>query len=191
MKHFSIDWFTEHIPVWNAVLGDRRNQRVLEIGSLEGRSALWFLERVINEDGHIWCVDPWEPYPEFPEMHRGMWKEIEDNFDQNVKGYANLTKIKAHSSEALPYLMGIIKTPFDIIYVDGSHMTKTCLMDMVMGWEMLAVGGIMIVDDYEWDTRDKKQNPKLAANSFIECYEGHCKALYSERQVMLKKLEVA
>ena len=44
-KDFSCDWTTHHITMWAGVLEAFRDRpaRVLEIGSWEGRSALFFL----------------------------------------------------------------------------------------------------------------------------------------------------
>ena len=56
-KDFSCDWTTNRIPLWLDVLEDYRDRpvRVLEIGSWEGRSALFFLNYL--RQCHLVCVD--------------------------------------------------------------------------------------------------------------------------------------
>ena len=40
---------------------------------------------------------------------------------------------------------------FDFIYIDGSHMRVDVLLDAVLAWQLLKPGGIMALDDYEWN----------------------------------------
>ena len=47
-RFFNEDWFSGHIPLWETLFADRKGcPRLagLEIGSYEGRSASWLLER--------------------------------------------------------------------------------------------------------------------------------------------------
>lgn len=57
-KDFSCDWTTGNIPVWANILHEHRHRavRVLEIGSWEGRSALFFLNYLPK--AYIVCIDP-------------------------------------------------------------------------------------------------------------------------------------
>jgi len=59
---FTEDWFTNNIPTWNKVLGNLRNKPVkfLEIGSFEGRSAVWALENILtHKQSELYCIDHW------------------------------------------------------------------------------------------------------------------------------------
>ena len=65
MTTFTSDWFTSSIPPWRRhvvpVLAGRENVRWLEVGTHEGRSALWTLDNVLTGRGSsITCVDKWE-----------------------------------------------------------------------------------------------------------------------------------
>src|SRR5919108_3146648 len=75
---FSEDWVGDSWLGWSRVLGrlkGRSDVQALEIGSFEGRSALWFLENVLTgERSSITCVDIWAgPY--------------EKTFDANMKAF--------------------------------------------------------------------------------------------------------
>jgi hypothetical protein len=64
------------------------------------------------------------------------------------------------------------KSSFDLVYVDGSHQAPDVLMDAVLGFNLLRVGGVMIFDDYTWfeklpQGKDPLRCPKLAIDSFI------------------------
>ena len=60
---FTRDHVSEHAGDWTAALEIYRGRpdlRMLEIGSLEGRSAIWFLEHVLTHPtATIVCLDPW------------------------------------------------------------------------------------------------------------------------------------
>ena len=54
-KEFATDWTSWHFPNWTKLLNSRRNRalRVLEIGSWEGRSALFFLNYLPRASAHL------------------------------------------------------------------------------------------------------------------------------------------
>jgi hypothetical protein len=50
---FTVDWFSHNVPRWTEQLGafaGRPDLRFLEIGSFEGRSAVWLLEHVLTHE---------------------------------------------------------------------------------------------------------------------------------------------
>jgi hypothetical protein len=81
--HFSEDWATENTTNWSRILRGfkgKANVHALEVGSFEGRSALWFLENILTHPtDSITCVDIWVgPY--------------EKLFDDNFRAYPEPTK---------------------------------------------------------------------------------------------------
>jgi hypothetical protein len=120
---FSEDWMSDDTELWARVLAPVRGKpgiHALEVGSFEGRSALWFLENVLTDPtSTLTCVDIWVgPY--------------EKTFDENIKAYGRprkVIKIKSRSDEALRKL---VPKSFDFIYIDGSHEAKDVLVDAVM-----------------------------------------------------------
>jgi hypothetical protein len=64
-KAFSTDWTSTHIPTWTSVLDERRSaiQDVLEIGSWEGRSAIFSLRYFFQ--CHIVRIDTFAGSREF------------------------------------------------------------------------------------------------------------------------------
>ena len=87
---FTQDWFSHNIPVWEqlkSLLPERKS--FLEIGSFEGRSAVWIVENMMNPGDWIDCVDTWEG----SEEHKnGELSGAEDRFDHNI--IAALTAIR-------------------------------------------------------------------------------------------------
>ena len=67
VEQFTHDWFSHNIPNWALWLADFKYKpglRGLEIGSLEGRSAVWLLKNILtHETSSLDCCDlcesPW------------------------------------------------------------------------------------------------------------------------------------
>ena len=128
--------------------------RVLEIGSWEGRSALFFLNYLPLSS--IVCIDPFEGNVEHQlDAHfRQLVPKAEAQFDCNLAAFADrVEKIKGSSTTVLPTL-GVSGRRFDLAYVDGSHMAADVYSDAVLTWPMIEPGGIVIFDDYEWELMD-------------------------------------
>ena len=56
---------------------------------------------------------------------------------------------------------------FDFIYVDGSDV----LVDLVLGFRLLTIGGLCICDDYLWEGQsDPRHSPKMAIDAFSSIF---------------------
>ena len=163
---FSEDWVTDNSASWERVLSGfkgKANIHALEIGSFEGRSALWFLENVLTDPtASMTCVDIWA----------GGYEKL---FDENIKAYGQpnkLVKVKSRSDEALRKLD---RDRFDFIYIDGSHMAKDVLVDAVLAWDLLKPGGYIIFDDYNWYGPRSRLvpnfTPKIAVDAFVKIFD--------------------
>jgi len=180
---FTSDWVTYNVPQWEQALAQvkgKPNIRALEIGSYEGRSAVWFLENILmHPSSSITCVDIFE----IP--------VVESRFDRNILASRSLNKVvklKGRSDEALKYLKPVT---FDFIYIDGSHDAKDVLVDAVLAWELLKPSGVIIFDDYAWHGFDSRlgrhRRPMLAIDAFLEVYTPYAELLHKEYQVILRK----
>src|SRR5512139_4290639 len=117
MAEFTVDWTSHNSPIWEKLFGSARNApvKILEIGSWEGRSAIWFLDYLPHSK--ITCVDTFAGGDE----HWAMTElpSIEKRFDANLAPYADrCEKIKDTSHKALGNL-GIDRRRFNVIYIDG------------------------------------------------------------------------
>src|SRR4051794_28732117 len=110
-------------------MAGQQNMEFVEIGSFEGRSTCWLLEKILTGTGsRINCVDPWVG-------------PIYERFKDNVRPWSE--KVVMHrgkSEDMLPRITG----PFDMVYIDGLHMGFNVLQDAVLTWNKLKVGGVMI-----------------------------------------------
>jgi predicted O-methyltransferase YrrM len=190
-KTFSSNWAAEHFFRWAELLHQLRDKpaRILEIGSWEGRSALFFVNYLPLS--HIVCVDPFggnvehrlDPY--FAELAL----KAESQFDSNLRAFGNrVEKIKGSSATVLPEL-GISQRCFDLAYIDGSHLAADVYRDAVLTWPMMEREGIVIFDDYEWDLMNEElERPKLGIDAFLTAFSGQYKEVHRGYQIVIAKL---
>jgi predicted O-methyltransferase YrrM len=182
---YTEDWFSHVEPVWGEILYRFPPTRLLEIGSYEGRSACFLIERLaVNRPIELHCVDTWEGGIEHD---RGAMSSVEARFDSNiaiarqrVRCSVNFFKHKARSSDALARLLANgARERFDLIYVDGSHQAPDVLTDAVLAFQLLKVGGVLIFDDYVWSMEDDDfyQMPKPAIDAFVNIHRRKLKLL--------------
>jgi predicted O-methyltransferase YrrM len=201
-----------HIPTWTTYkenFYNKPNVRALEIGSFEGQSTIWIAENYCNGEGsYVDAVDTWEGSIEHSNKEKS---NLFERFCFNVNNFLTAKKITINRGFSSDVLMKIIqeirsgnREAYDFIYVDASHTAKDVLSDAVLAWEALRDGGILIFDDYLWETHErtystfsdylKEKNkrvyltPKAAIDSFLICYKTLYQILHSGYQIHLKKI---
>lgn len=160
--------------------------RVLEIGSWEGRSAIFFLEFLPL--CRITCIDTFAGSDE----HKlgTVWNQnvagIENRFDANLASYAGrVEKIKIRSVDALGRLAQAGQI-FEVIYIDGSHAAADVLSDSTLTWPMLRANGILIWDDYEWGCADEDR-PQPAIDAFLRSKSSELTEIHRGYQLAVRK----
>ncbi|CAG8646582.1 11052_t:CDS:1, partial [Ambispora leptoticha] len=189
---FTYDYFKHFVQNWEKQLSHLKNKKinVLEIGAFEGRSATWILEELFeNPESKLISVDPFNK--SFLDDRVNV-RNYEATFHKNIKmtGKSKQSKImKSVSLDALIKLNYEKNIKFDFIYIDGSHVANDVLSDAVLAWNLLKEGGIMIFDDYLWDRYEEEyNNPKIAIDSFLKCYEPQIEIIHKHYQVTVKKV---
>jgi len=178
---FTTDWFSANEANWKSYLGElsSRPTHALEVGSYEGRSAVWMLDNLLLDAGStLVCVDL---------FHHA---EVESRFDRNISitgAAAKVRKLKGHSWRILRALE---PDSFDLIYIDGSHHGQGVLEDAVHGFRLLRREGYLIFDDYPWrDDETHAVFPKDAIDAFMHLYQGQVRLLHLEWQVIFQKID--
>jgi len=102
-----------------------------------------------------------------------------------------------HKGSSVDVLPAFAAETMDAIYVDGSHLSKHVLSDLILGWRLLRVGGLLICDDYrmqfevpdasEEGARPVMDGPGPAIDAFLACFERDCRVLHKEWQVLVEK----
>ena len=159
---YTYDYVECHVDKWVRLLAEFKGQPAgfLEIGSFEGRSAVWFLDNILTHDeAWIMCVDPFTPDEHFD-------FDYELNFDENTGPYGDkVVKLKGRSKDILPALP---QEYFDLIYIDGSHIVLDVFYDSILSWPLLKQGGLMMWDDYQRDIEGEEVH--RAVDPFLELH---------------------
>ena len=185
-KFSSHDWFTMKIPILKYYLDKcvfPSEIRALEIGSFEGRSAIFFI-KYFNKI-NLTCVDTWEGSDEEIQQVAD-FRKIEDNFDYNIKDFKdNITKYKDTSTN---FFKSNISKDFDFIYIDGDHKYEALLNDANSSFKLLNKGGFMLFDDFNWFYYENiKLNPIYAINSFLLNKKKSVEIIFAHNQLLIKK----
>jgi predicted O-methyltransferase YrrM len=194
-KSFGADWTSWHFPNWAKLLGRYRSRklRVLEIGSWEGRSALFFLNFLPR--AKITCIDTFQGGQEHREAAARSAKEarslrgVEQRFDANTREFKDrIEKIRARSVDALAEL-AIGRRRFDLAYIDGGHRAAEAYADGVLAWPLMARGGLVIFDDYQWDEMPRPlDNPRPGIDAFLQSIAGQFRIVHNDWQIAITKL---
>jgi hypothetical protein len=185
---------------------------ICEVGICEGASSLWLWQNIKPD---VWVgVDPWFPDRE---RHTAMFKQCRDNFYWNIEqsGAENLTVPPPGGRIVTEFTFGptkcfmaewpsqeFLRRPlwdiidagdvpprFDLAVIDGDHHAAEAITDMVMCWQYLKKGGLLIIDDYERRWLHGKPHVKEAARSFMLAFEDRIEvALECKRQLWLRKI---
>lgn len=187
---FTREWFSANIPSWESIFATEKPRHVLEIGSFEGRSACYTIEKLDTvSSGHasLTCIDNWfggQEHRDSGGFYQAVMSDAERRFDQNtsialqkVENRVSLRKIKQNSRDALAQLLvaGPLEK-YDLVFIDGSHEAPDVLADAVLAFPLLRVGGTLIFDDYIWSDqvpqkRDPLRMPKPAIDAFVNIYQ--------------------
>lgn len=184
---FTNEWFTSNIPLWKEFLVPLKDAEIhaLEIGSFEGKSALWLLDNVLtNPESELTCVDAYEDYDEMKQYHYD-WKAIKNRFIENTSKWKDKVRLVAVDST---YFLKTTSEQYDLIYIDGNHAAAQVLLDAVLSHLHLRKGGLIIFDDYLYGgIATAPSVPKGAIDAFMACFAGSYEPLSIGYQVILKK----
>jgi predicted O-methyltransferase YrrM len=189
-KDLTTDWTSNNFPIWSGILSGLRSfpVRILEIGSWEGRSAIYFLNFLPRST--ITCVDTFSGGDEHQANDlANLLPSIERRFDDNLAPFAGrVEKVKGDSRNELPVL-ALNRRRYDLVYIDGSHRAPDVYSDILFAWAMLNRRGLMILDDYKWtDLPAEIDRPKMAIDAFMWSFMGSYKLVHQDYQVILQRL---
>jgi predicted O-methyltransferase YrrM len=163
----------------------------LEIGSWQGGSATWLLDKVVGpRGGSLTCIDTFEGSSEHAAWLGGIGATLEDMFDANIArtGKRHLCrKLVGRSQAILPQLYD---ERFDFIYIDGAHEAKYVIQDALLCWALLPAGGFLLFDDTHFEFADRpEQNTQTAIAAFRTWFGDEMEVLTpgAGRQLLVRK----
>lgn len=176
---FTQDWFTteDRLAAWNRHLKPLAGTPLayLEVGVFEGRSMLWMLENVLT-------------HPESRAV--GIDIELFDNYLRNLVRSGKCASVQNLRGPSQDLLHTLPKKAFDLIYIDGSHLGRDVLVDAVLAFERLKVGGLMVFDDYQWFTDWAPEiRPGPAIDAFVTQYRHELEIVHRGYQMIVRRRE--
>lgn len=186
MPEYTNTWFKGHEANWKRILGTYSFENCLEIGSYEGQSTLGILS--LFPKSNITCIDTWKGEEQGYDED---YTPIKQRFENNIASVKHkVTILETTSADGLVNLL-YHKKQFDLVYIDGSHHSADVMVDAVLSFRLLKVGGIIVFDDYGWNTYKEPhllhKNPKFAIDSFLCAYFEETEVLSKGWQVFVKK----
>lgn len=205
MKNFKFteNWFTNDGLSSLDQINPDDELHFLEIGSYEGKSTVWFLENYLkNPKSTITCIDPWLNYNQDADSlnsygsDTSQWKfgemKVKERFSHNITESGQTNKVKIIqdlSHHALPNLISQNKK-YDLIFIDGNHVAPFVLMDSVMSWLILKVGGYILFDDYTWGLNyNVTLRPKKSIDSFCEIFSDYTDEIHSNYRKIIRRIK--
>lgn len=176
--NFTHDFVTKHQKRWLQWFAEFKDKpcRLLEIGSFEGRSIIWFFQNILTHpDCRATCMDTFQ------------WLDARERFEANVKeaGLVERITVKQMSSMWLHEPA----QAYSIVYVDGSHQRQRVLMDAVLCWRSLKVGGIMLFDDYLLKRgNDRELEVKIACDAFLKVFANDLEVIHQGYQLCIRRM---
>jgi predicted O-methyltransferase YrrM len=190
-KEFTTDWASGNFTLWRRALSPLREEpmRILEIGSWEGRSAIFFLNFFPRST--MVCIDTFGGNPEESKVYDTLAEllpGVEQRFDRNLAPFGDrVEKIKSRSGPALDALRADGRR-FDLTYIDGSHWRDDVMADSRGVWELLSARGIMIWDDYGWAPAfPPEARPQPAIDEFLREHASNHRLLFKGYQVIIER----
>jgi predicted O-methyltransferase YrrM len=178
---YSTDWVSDIEGAWMKAVHELRgkeNLRYLEIGVFEGRSAIWFFRNVLTH--------PTSTMVGMDVFAHGTWDRCVANLTR--EGVLERSQLIVGRSQSI--LKKLPDAEFDIGYVDGDHRCRHVFQDISLSWDVLKVGGFMILDDYKLreQTFPLDCRPQAAIDSFLTCFFSEIDVYhFCNRQLIIKK----
>jgi hypothetical protein len=192
-KHYSftVNTFTSRIPSWTKHLSEFKGKPdigYLEIGTFEGRSALWMVENIFTHPtSTLTIIDAF----------------MENNYKRfiaNITLSGEASRFNVLTGFSTPKLREVPFNSIDVAYIDGSGRGIIMLSDLVNTWNVLKVGGVMICSRYTLtpglrealDVQSGDPGPHEAIDAFVKLYNPYITVMeFQPHQVFIRKRRTA
>lgn len=165
------------------------NLNYLQLGCFTGDASVWLCENVLfGEDSLLYDVDTWAGAPNEPIQTQMDFDDVYATYKSKVLPYENIIEYRITTQEFL-LNNSDNNNLFDFVYVDAHHTSASALLDCELSWPLLKPGGIMAIDDYEWQHPDGDpiHAPKLGILMFLDRHEGEFDTLAINQQCWIRK----
>ncbi len=155
--HFTQDTFSYRLELWQPLiepLMGQKNLRVLEIGSSQGMSSCWLLDKVLtDESSKLICLDT----------------HFDPKFLENLRATGRNDQVALMNGTVSDSMNLLAKHSFDLIILqDRNRDSEHAWQNTQAIWQILKVNSMAIFNDYGWvNPQKRQQNPKLGIDKFL------------------------
>jgi predicted O-methyltransferase YrrM len=188
-RNFTEDWFSNNIPRWEKHLkkliqkGKKEPLNALELGSFEGRSAIWTVENVlVHPNSTITCIDSYSTVGT-----KRQQSLAQQRFLKNTQAFGKKVQLIVSDTRSALKSPTLLQKQFDFIYIDASRHSKNVLEDAILALPLLKVGGYMVFDDYTSSKDHDYVCPKKGIDAFLDIFHDELKVENTSWQVILRK----
>jgi predicted O-methyltransferase YrrM len=162
-------WFLNHIGNWTEHLASQLGciRHGLEIGCMEGMSAIWTIENLLTEDGVLDIND----------------LVFRPNFRHNIASAGverRIRLLEGSSAERLPKLQA---ASYDFVYVDGEHSADGVFRDCLNALVVAEPDAMIVFDDYGKANEQTSRGIDL----FLEAFGEHVAVVHKQYQIILRR----
>lgn len=160
----------------------------LQLGCFTGDASVWLLENVLTGSGSILMdVDTWRGAPNEPIQTQMDFDDVFYTYRAKTDHFHNRLFKQITTFDYL-FKYNYMKE-YDFIYVDAHHTSASAFLDSELSWPLLKSGGILAIDDYEWQHPDGNpiHAPKLGIHMFLDRHEGEYTELVRNQQLWIRK----
>jgi predicted O-methyltransferase YrrM len=160
---FTTNWFEANANYWDILKAHlvkhfENDLNCLDIGTFEGRSAVWMAQNLIGANGSLHIVDPVKDH-------------YKKNLLHNISALPNSNLVKLHTGDSVTELPAIYKEfgeYFHFIYIDAGKTAADNCLNALVAERMLHKNGLLVVDDYLWGGHliDQRLSPKLGIDMY-------------------------
>lgn len=187
---FTNAWFEAQRPVHSKILKSidfvTKPFHILEIGSHEGRSTVFFTDYLVHPESTLTCIDPYDIEDTTTPVDSQTFK----SFQHNIKLTNKVSQISLEKDYSLPVMMKLFLSgkKYQYILIDGSHLTKDVLTDAIMGFNLLDQHGIIFFDDYQGGDPSTIKWPAIGIESFIKCFSDQIEVIHIGYHLVVRKI---
>lgn len=120
-----------------------------------------------------------DPFDNSHDLSNDKIMEAYNIFQDNLSIFPYQKNIEFIRDESWPALINLLNQSIqaDLVYIDGDHRAAGVLNDLVLSYKLVRLGGAILCDDsVSWVHTDENRikqphlSPRLAVDSFIQCY---------------------
>lgn len=175
---FSQDNFTNKIPIWEScleTLASRPGIKALEIGSFQGMSACWLIDRILTDSSAtLTCIDT----------------KFSEQFELNLAKTGASDKVNKLAGPLYKQLLSLESNDYDLINIQNRGKTpERVKQNIAVCWQLLKIGGIIIFKDYEGnDDRSLEESPQAGIKAFCDTVKEQFEILHQSHQLLVRKI---